>query len=95
MQATKKIGLLLGSALFFLIQFSPITLVSDKTDAVIAVAIWMVLWWVTETVNIAVTALLPLILFPFLHVMEIADVGANYGSPIIFLFFVGFCWLWL
>jgi sodium-dependent dicarboxylate transporter 2/3/5 len=53
------------------------------------------LWWVTETVNIAVTALLPLILFPFLHVMEIADVGANYGSPIIFLFFVGFCWLWL
>lgn len=43
MQATKKIGLLLGSALFFLIQFSPITLVSDKTDAVIAVAIWMML----------------------------------------------------
>jgi sodium-dependent dicarboxylate transporter 2/3/5 len=50
----------------------------------------MVLWWVTETVNIAVTALLPLILFPLLNVMEIADVGANYGSPIIFLFFGGF-----
>ncbi|MGK0421062.1 MAG: sodium-dependent dicarboxylate transporter 2/3/5 [Polaribacter sp.] len=73
-----------------MIQFSPITLVSEKADAVIAVAIWMVLWWVTETVNIAVTALLPLILFPLLKVMEIADVGANYGSPIIFLFFGGF-----
>jgi len=90
MQATKKIGLLLGPTLFFLIQFLPITLVSDTADAVIAVAIWMVLWWVTETVNIAVTALLPLILFPLLNVMEIADVGANYGSPIIFLFFGGF-----
>jgi sodium-dependent dicarboxylate transporter 2/3/5 len=90
MQATKKIGLLLGPTLFFLIQLLPTTLVSDKADAVIAVAIWMVLWWVTETVNIAVTALLPLILFPLLNVMEIADVGANYGSPIIFLFFGGF-----
>jgi sodium-dependent dicarboxylate transporter 2/3/5 len=90
MQVIKKIGLLLGPILFFLIQFLPITLVSEKADAVIAVAIWMVLWWVTETVNIAVTALLPLILFPLLKVMEIADVGANYGSPIIFLFFGGF-----
>ena len=90
MHSTKKIGLLLGPLLFFIIQFSPITLVSVKADAVIAVAIWMVLWWVTETVNIAVTALLPLILFPLLKVMEIADVGANYGSPIIFLFFGGF-----
>jgi sodium-dependent dicarboxylate transporter 2/3/5 len=90
MHSTKKIGLLLGPLLFFIIQFSPITLVSAKADAVIAVAIWMVLWWVTETVNIAVTALLPLILFPLLKVMEIADVGANYGSPIIFLFFGGF-----
>jgi sodium-dependent dicarboxylate transporter 2/3/5 len=90
MHSTKKIGLLLGPLLFVIIQFSPITLVSEKADAVIAVAIWMVLWWVTETVNIAVTALLPLILFPLLKVMEIADVGANYGSPIIFLFFGGF-----
>jgi sodium-dependent dicarboxylate transporter 2/3/5 len=90
MHSTKKIGLLLGPLLFFIIQFSPLTLVSAKADAVIAVAIWMVLWWVTETVNIAVTALLPLILFPLLKVMEIADVGANYGSPIIFLFFGGF-----
>ncbi|QOD59549.1 DASS family sodium-coupled anion symporter [Polaribacter haliotis] len=90
MQPSQKIGLLLGPFLFFLIQFLPITLVSEKADAVIAVAIWMVIWWITETVNIAVTALLPLILFPLLKIMSIADVGANYGSPIIFLFFGGF-----
>tara|TARA_R110000787_G_scaffold196454_1_gene307784 strand:+ start:6370 stop:7800 length:1431 start_codon:yes stop_codon:yes gene_type:complete len=90
MQQTKKIGLLLGPLLFFLIQFSPITLVSETGDPVIAIAIWMVIWWVTEAVHIAVTALLPLMLFPLLKVMSASDVGANYGSPIIFLFFGGF-----
>lgn len=90
MQISKKIGLLLGPTLFSIIQFLPISLVSEKGDAVIAVAVWMVIWWITETVNIAVTALLPLILFPLLRAMPIEDVGANYGSPIIFLFFGGF-----
>jgi sodium-dependent dicarboxylate transporter 2/3/5 len=90
MNNSKKVGLFLGPLLFFITQFSPITLVSDKGDAVIAVALWMVIWWITETVHIAVTALLPLILFPLLKVMPIAEVGNNYGSPIIFLFFGGF-----
>jgi len=90
MQLTKKLGLLSGPLLFVIIVNLPFFLVSEKGDAVIAVALWMVTWWITETVHIAVTALLPLILFPLLKVMEIADVGANYGSPIIFLFFGGF-----
>jgi sodium-dependent dicarboxylate transporter 2/3/5 len=90
MHVTKKIGLLLGPILFFSIVNLPFFLISEKGDAVIAVALWMVIWWITETVNIAVTALLPLILFPLLKVMEIDAVGANYGSPIIFLFFGGF-----
>lgn len=80
MQSTKKIGLLLGPLLFLTIQFLPITLVSETADAVIAVAIWMVIWWITETVNIAVTTLLPLILFPLLKVMPIAVVGKKYRS---------------
>ncbi len=50
----------------------------------------MVIWWITEAVSISVTALLPLVLFPSLDVMGISEVGANYGSPIIFLFFGGF-----
>ncbi|MBL4904488.1 MAG: DASS family sodium-coupled anion symporter [Flavobacteriaceae bacterium] len=90
MTLSKKIGLFLGPILFFIIVNLPNVLISEKGDAVVAVAIWMVIWWITETVNIAVTALLPLVLFPMTKVMEIADVGANYGSPIIFLFFGGF-----
>ena len=90
MNVSRKIGLFLGPLLFFILINLPFELVSQKGDAVIAVALWMVIWWITETVSIAVTALLPLILFPLLKIMPIADVGANYGSPIIFLFFGGF-----
>ncbi len=90
MPLTKKIGLLLGPILFFIIFNLPFEIVSQKGDAVIAIALWMVIWWITEAVSISVTALLPLILFPLLKIMPIAEVGANYGSPIIFLFFGGF-----
>lgn len=90
MSLSKKTGLLLGPLLFLIINNLPFVLVSENGDSVVAVAVWMVIWWITETVNIAVTALLPLVLFPLLKVMNIADVGANYGSPIIFLFFGGF-----
>lgn len=90
MEYSKRIGLILGPLLFTVILNLPSDLISSKADAVIAVGLWMVIWWITETVHIAVTSLLPLILFPLLSVMNISDVGANYGSPIIFLFFGGF-----
>ena len=90
MDLSKKVGLILGPLLFLLILNLPFDIVSPKGDAVLAVAVWMVLWWITEAVSISVTALLPLLLFPLLDIMPIAEVGANYGSPIIFLFFGGF-----
>ena len=90
MEKSKIIGLLLGPIVFLILLNLPIELVSEKGDAVIAVAAWMILWWITEAVSISVTALLPLLLFPLLKIMSVGDVGANYGSPIIFLFFGGF-----
>lgn len=86
----KAIGLILGPLVFFIFANLPFEVVSVKGDAVIAVALWMLLWWITEAVSISVTALLPLLLFPLLKVLPIGDVGANYGSPIVFLFFGGF-----
>ncbi|NNK74342.1 MAG: DASS family sodium-coupled anion symporter [Flavobacteriaceae bacterium] len=90
MPISKRIGLILGPLAFALVLLLPSELISAQGDKVIAVAFWMVIWWITETVSISVTALLPLILFPLLKVLPIADVGANYGSPIVFLFFGGF-----
>ncbi len=88
---SKKIGLFLGPTLFFILINLPDLLPGmEYANAVIATALWMVVWWITEAVSISVTALLPLVLFPSLDVMDITEVGANYGSPIIFLFFGGF-----
>ncbi|WP_299526222.1 DASS family sodium-coupled anion symporter [Winogradskyella sp.] len=86
----KRIGLFLGPLLFILFQISSIKLISENADTVIATTIWMIIWWITEAVSISVTSLLPLLLFPLFKVMPMVDVGANYGSPIVFLFFGGF-----
>ncbi|WP_459209332.1 SLC13 family permease [Aquimarina rhabdastrellae] len=87
---SKKIGLLLGPVIFSLVTFLPFTLISPQADDVIAVALWMIIWWITEAVSISVTALLPIILFPLFNILPIKDVTQYYGSPIIFLFFGGF-----
>ncbi|MEE1961058.1 DASS family sodium-coupled anion symporter [Allomuricauda taeanensis] len=90
MELSKKIGLILGPVAFLVLNNLPFELVSEKGDPVISVAIWMLIWWITEAVSISVTALLPLLLLPILKILPIAEVGANYGSPIVFLFFGGF-----
>ena len=49
---------------FHAISPSP-TGLSDTGWDVAAVAVLMAIWWATETVPVAITALLPLALFPF------------------------------
>jgi sodium-dependent dicarboxylate transporter 2/3/5 len=56
----------------------------------LAVAILMALWWVTEVIPLAVTSLLPFVLFPMLGVMNGKMVASNYFNDIIFLFLGGF-----
>lgn len=90
MANSRIFGLLTGPIIFLIFINLPFVLVSEKGDAVVAVALWMLFWWITEAVSISVTALLPLLLFPLLKILPIGEVGANYGSPIVFLFFGGF-----
>jgi sodium-dependent dicarboxylate transporter 2/3/5 len=90
MKTSKAVGLLIGPILFGILAFLPGELISAQADMVLAVAAWMLVWWVTEAVSISVTALLPLLLFPLLDVMPLAETGGYYGSPIVFLFFGGF-----
>ena len=87
---SKKIGLFTGPLLFIIVLNFPFETLSFEAAAVLATASWMVSWWISEAVSISVTALLPLIIFPLTGVMAVNDVGANYGSSIVFLFFGGF-----
>ncbi len=86
----KQIGLLLGPSFFILLQFLTLDGLSSQAITVIALAAWMICWWITEAVSISVTALLPLVVFPLFDIMSMNEVGANYGSSIVFLFFGGF-----
>ncbi|MEM6845345.1 MAG: DASS family sodium-coupled anion symporter [Bacteroidota bacterium] len=87
----KFIGLLFGPVLFLLIYFLvSIDGLDSNATKVLAVAGWMVLWWVTEAVPLPVTALLPLILFPVLGILPTTEAAAPYASPIVFLFMGGF-----
>lgn len=55
-----------------------------------AVALWMALWWITEIIPLAATALLPLVLFPLLNIMPGKQVAPVYFNHIIVLFLGGF-----
>lgn len=82
--------LLLGPLICVVLIILPGDIISPVADPVIGVACWMILWWITEVVSIAVTALIPLTFFPILSIMQIKDVAPYYGHPIVFLFFGGF-----
>ena len=91
MTTTKRIGLLLGPLLFLLIigLFRPDGLAYAGV-AVLATTAWMATWWITEAVPIAVTALLPIVLFPLMGGLELDATTAAYGHRYVFLFLGGF-----
>jgi sodium-dependent dicarboxylate transporter 2/3/5 len=55
-----------------------------------AVGSLMAVWWITEALPIAATALLPLALFPLLGITGIDGAARPYANPLIFLFMGGF-----
>lgn len=95
-QSTKKsnsrmFGFFLGIGLFILLNILPNPeFISPLGWDVLAVAALMLTWWVTEAVPLPVTALIPIVLYPTMGIMDIKPVTASYGNPIIFLFFGGF-----
>lgn len=55
-----------------------------------ALAALMAIWWITEAAHIAVTALLPLALFPLLGIMKSQPVATNYSNHLVYLYLGGF-----
>lgn len=88
---SKTLILLAGPLLFILLQLigNPDSMPEPAYD-VLCVTIWMALWWVTEAVPIAVTALLPIILFPVTGALDIDSTTASFGHRYVFLYLGGF-----
>lgn len=58
--------------------------------ATAATAAWMALWWTTEAIPLAVTALLPLAIFPLAGAASLQEAASPYANETIFLFLGGF-----
>ena len=58
--------------------------------ATLALMVWMAGWWLTEAVDIEVTALLPIVTFPLLGIAPLSKVLPPYAADVIFLFMGGF-----
>lgn len=87
----QAIGLALGVSTFIvLLLIPPPAGLSDTAWHVMAAAVWIAVWWVTEAVHPSVTALLPLALFPPLHILTPQEVSAAYADHVIFLFMGAF-----
>ena len=85
------VSILLGPILFILILLLPAPSgLGAIGHRVLACTIWVVIWWLTDIVPMAITSLMPLVLFPILGVLPIKDVSDYYANPIIFLFIGGF-----
>ncbi len=83
-------GRIVGPLLFLGVLLLPAGQLGALGLRVVAAIAWMAVWWVTEAVPLAITSLLPLVLFPLMSVRGIRDVAPNYAEHMVFLFLGGF-----
>ncbi|MBN1638439.1 MAG: anion permease, partial [Ignavibacteriales bacterium] len=87
----KILGFYLGIAvMLFILLFTNFDPQNPNITKMAAVACLMAIWWITETVPLAVTSLLPLILFPLLNILSGETIAGAYINSTIFLFIGGF-----
>ena len=87
----ENFGFLLGVTAAVVVMLLPtpegLSLEAHKTAALFLL---MGIWWATEAVPVAVTALVPLALFPMLGIVDIQSAANPYANKTIYLFFGGF-----
>lgn len=87
----KYVGLILGLIVFFaILLFTDLDPGKPEVTRTLAVALLMAIWWVSEAIPLSVTALVPLVLFPFLGVLDGKEVSSTYFNYIIFIYVGGF-----
>ncbi len=86
----RKVGLALGPLAFAAVWLAPFAGLEPAAHRVAAIAVWVVLWWVTEAVPIPVTSLLVPILMVLLRVASPREALAPFADPVIYLFLGSF-----
>lgn len=84
-------ALLLGPFVFIVMQFFGVPDgMGNGAYQVLAITIWVAIWWVSEAIPISITALLPIILFPLTGALEISKTTASFSHKYVFLYLGGF-----
>ncbi|RMH62517.1 MAG: SLC13/DASS family transporter [Zetaproteobacteria bacterium] len=86
----KRISLLAGPALAAIIALGLNIPDAPHAATMLGLALWMSLWWISECLPIAATALIPLAMFPLCGIATGHDIAPRYANSIIFLFIGGF-----
>ena len=86
----QKIALVSGFVLFFLAWFVNPLQLDTNACRVIAVALLMITWWITEALPMPAVALIPIVMFPLMGIATISATTAPYANEVIFLFMGGF-----
>src|SRR5690606_33115467 len=81
----QRLFLFLGPALFIIVENLPLEGLSPEGQAVLATTCWVAIWWITEAVELELTAMMPILLLPVSGGLNIAATTASYGHPYIFL----------
>lgn len=91
MDTSKRIGFWTGLLGFIIILLlpKPEGLSAEGWDLA-AVGLLMAIWWVSETLPLAVVALIPIILFPLMSISSLRNTTTPYAEPVIYLFMGGF-----
>lgn len=88
---SKYISQILGPLLALLIWlFADLDPSNKQTTLMAGITVWMCVWWFTEAVSLAVTALIPVLMLPVLGISDCKTVSQQYTDSIIFLFIGGF-----
>ncbi len=87
----RRIGLAAGfAACLLMLLAGPPDGLAPQAWAVAAIGVLMALWWMTEALPLAATALLPIVAFPLLGIEALETTARSYAHPLIFLFLGGF-----
>jgi len=88
---SKLLQIILGPLVFVIMEIvgKPSSMSMDAYH-VLAATIWISIWWVTEAVPIAATALVPIVVFPLTGALDITTTTASFGHKYIFLYLGGF-----
>lgn len=87
----KTAALLLGPLLFIVLLFlEPPTGMSKEAYLMLGISLWIAIWWISEAIPIAVTSLLPIVLFPLSGILDVGETTAAFGDKYVFLYLGGF-----